>query len=196
MHCVTAIAPMEIFSSYRCAVRQQKCSAALVWTKCIPHYSVLLCKTGSQHALCDCNYTYGDFLFIQVCSDPAPMQCSTGFGKIKSPLFSAALKNKLTAGLCHCKYTYGSLLFTQVCSDSAPIQRSTGFGKMQSPLVSAALQNRLTAGLCHCNYTNGDFLFIQVCSEATETQCSTGLGKMYSPLFSVALHNRFTACIV
>ena len=48
--CVTATAPMEICSSYRCAVSQLKCSATLVWAKCIPHCSVVLCKTGSQQA--------------------------------------------------------------------------------------------------------------------------------------------------
>ena len=57
---------MEICSSYRCAVSQQKCSAALVWAKCLSHCSVLLCKTGSQQVC----VTYGDLLFIQVCIDP------------------------------------------------------------------------------------------------------------------------------
>ena len=33
---------------YRCAVGQLKCTAALVWAECIPHCSVLLCKTDSQ----------------------------------------------------------------------------------------------------------------------------------------------------
>ncbi len=37
-------------SSYKCAVSQQKCTAALVWAKCSSHCSVLLCKTGSQQA--------------------------------------------------------------------------------------------------------------------------------------------------
>ncbi len=48
--CVTVVTPMEIWSSYRCAVSQQKCSEALVWAKCISRCSVLLCKTGSQQA--------------------------------------------------------------------------------------------------------------------------------------------------
>ena len=96
--CVTADTPMEICSSYRCAVTQHKCSAALKRAKCNPHSSVLLCKTGSQQALSHCSYTYGDLLFIQVCSDPAQMQCSSVEGKMQSPLFSAALQNRLTAG--------------------------------------------------------------------------------------------------
>jgi len=58
---------------------------------------VLLCKTGSQQALCQCKYTYGDLLFIQVYSDAKPMHCSTGQGRIASPQFSAALQNRLTA---------------------------------------------------------------------------------------------------
>jgi len=81
----------------KCALSQHQCTAALVLAKCTPHCSVLLCKTGSQHALCHCNYTYEDLLFIQVCSGSAPMHCSTGFGKMQSPLFSVALQNRVTA---------------------------------------------------------------------------------------------------
>ncbi len=52
-------------------------------------------------ALCHCDYTYGDLLFIQVGSDARPMHCRFGQGKIASPLFSVALQNRLTAALCH-----------------------------------------------------------------------------------------------
>ena len=48
--CVTAIAPMDIWSSYMCAVTQHQCTAALFRAKCSPLCSVLLCKTSSQHA--------------------------------------------------------------------------------------------------------------------------------------------------
>ena len=48
--CVTVITPMKICSSYRCAVTQEQCTAALGRANCIPHCSVLLCKTGSQLA--------------------------------------------------------------------------------------------------------------------------------------------------
>ncbi len=63
-----------------------------------PHCSVLLCKTGSQQPVCHCIYTYGDWLFIQVCSDPPQMLCSTVQGKMQFPLFSVAIQNRLTAG--------------------------------------------------------------------------------------------------
>ena len=81
-----------------CAVTQHQCTAALSRAKCSPHCSVLLCKTGSQQAVCHCSYTFGDLLFIQVCSDPAPIDCSSVQGKVQSPLFSAALQNRLTQG--------------------------------------------------------------------------------------------------
>ena len=55
--CITAVTPMEICSSYRCAVTQQQCTAALFGAKCIPYCSVLLCTTGSQQAVCHCNHT-------------------------------------------------------------------------------------------------------------------------------------------
>ncbi len=97
-HCVTALTPMKIWSSYRCAGTQHQCTAALFRGQCKPHCSVLLCNIGSQQAACHCTYTYEDLLFTQVCSVPAPLHCSTVQGTMKSPLFSAALQNKLTAG--------------------------------------------------------------------------------------------------
>jgi len=96
--CVTAITPMEFCSSYRCKVSQHKCSAALLKANCNPHCSVLLCKTGSRQAVCHCNHSYGVLLFIQVCREPAQMQCSSAQGKMQSPLFSVALQSRLTAG--------------------------------------------------------------------------------------------------
>ena len=89
---------MGIGSSYRFAVTQHQCTAARFRAECSPHCSVLLCKTGSQQAVCHCIYTYGDLLFIQVCRDPAPMHCSKVQGKMQSSLFSAALQNRSTAG--------------------------------------------------------------------------------------------------
>ena len=61
------------------------------------HRSVLLCKTGSQQTVCHCGYTYGHFLFLQVCSDPPQMLCSTVQGKMQFPPFSLAAQNRLTA---------------------------------------------------------------------------------------------------
>ncbi len=74
---LTAITTMKICCSYRCAVTQHQCTALLFFAKCCAHSSVLLCKTGSQQALCHCNYTFTHLLFIQVCSDPTPMHCTT-----------------------------------------------------------------------------------------------------------------------
>ncbi len=97
--CAIANTPMEICFSYRCAVMQHQSPAALVRAHKLPHCSNLLCKTGSQQALCQCNYTLGDLLFIHVCSDATPKPCSTGQGKMASPLFCAALQNRLTTGI-------------------------------------------------------------------------------------------------
>ena len=192
-HCVTAFTPVETCSSCRCAVTQHQCTATQALVKCAPYCPVLLCKTVSQQALCHCRYTYEGLLLIQVCSDPTPVHCSTGFGKMHPPLFSGALQNSLTACMCHCKYTSEGLLLIQVCSDPAPMHCNTGFGKMHLPLSSAALQHRLTACLCHCIYTCGDLLFMQVCSDPTPMHCNTGFGKMHCLLSSAALHNRLTS---
>ncbi len=48
--CVTALTPMKICSSYRCAVMQHQSTAALVRAEKVPHCSVLLCIKGSQNA--------------------------------------------------------------------------------------------------------------------------------------------------
>ncbi len=68
--------------------------------KCIPHCSVVICKTGSQQA-CDSAITP-----LEICSS-----------------------HRLTPGLCHSKYTFGDLLFIQVGNDSTPMHCSTGLGK-------------------------------------------------------------------
>ncbi len=170
----------RVCSSYRCAVTQHQCIAALFMAKCNPHCSVLLCKSGSQQAVCHCSHSYGDLLFMQVCSEPAPMHCSSVQGNMQSPLFSAALQNSVTPCMSHCSHTYGDLLFMQVCSEPPPMHCSKVQGKMHSPLFSAAVQISLTACLFHCNHTYGDLLFIHVCSAATPMHCSTGQSKMHS----------------
>jgi len=75
-------------------------------------------QTSLIAALCHCSYTYGDLLFIQVCSDARPMHCRFGQGITASLLFSSALSTSLTAALRHFNNTYGDLDFIQVCSDA------------------------------------------------------------------------------
>jgi len=127
--------------------------------------------------LCHCNSTYRDLVFLQVCIDATPKNCSTGQGRIASPLSCAAMQTRLTAALCHCNSTYGDLVFLQVCIDAKPKHCSTGQGRIGSPLFSAALQTRLTAALCHCNSTYGDLVFTQVCSDATPKQHWSGQNR-------------------
>ena len=140
---------------------QHQCSAALALAKCAPQCTVLLCKTGSQQAVCHCNYTCGGLLFIQLCSGPTALLCCTGFGKINSPLYSLLLcKTVSQQALCQCNYTCGDLLFIQLCSDPTPMLFSTALGKTHFSLLSAALQNRLTAGLYQCHFTYEGLLFV------------------------------------
>ena len=76
------------------------------------------------------------------------MQCSSAEGKMKSPLFSAALQSRLTAGSvsllhaswCRYKYTCEDLLFILLCSDPTPVHCNTVLGKKQSPLSSAIVK--------------------------------------------------------
>ena len=138
--CVTAMTPMKVCCSYRCAVTQHPCTAALALAKCIHHCPVLLCTTGSQHAYVTAITPIKVCCSYRCAVTPTPMHCSTGFGKMHSPLSSAALQNRLTACLCYCNDTYEGLLLIKVCRDPTLMHCSTGFGKMHSPLSSAALQ--------------------------------------------------------
>ena len=79
--CARTITPVEICSSYRCAVMQHQSTAALVKAEQLLDYSVLLCKNRLTAGLCHCNYTCGDLLFTQLCSDATPKHCSTGQGR-------------------------------------------------------------------------------------------------------------------
>ena len=97
LHCVTVFIPMQICSSYRYAVSQHRCTAALPRAKLSsPVFSAAL-----QKRLAACTFSLWlhlcRFFFIQVCSEPAPMHCSTAQSKMSSPVFSAALQNRLTA---------------------------------------------------------------------------------------------------
>ncbi|DBB03001.1 TPA: hypothetical protein ACH3X1_013589, partial [Trebouxia sp. C0004] len=52
-------------------------------------------------SLCHWSHTCGELLFIQVCSDPTPVHCSTVQGKMQSPLIITALQDRLASGLYH-----------------------------------------------------------------------------------------------
>ena len=143
---VTAFTPMEMCSSYRCAVTQPQCAAASFRAKWSPQCSVLLCKTGSQQAVCHCSHICGDALFIQMCSNPAPSTAALSRAKCSPHCSKLLCKTGSQQAVCHCSYTYGDVLFIQVCSDPTPMRCSKVQGRMESPLFSVALQNRLSAG--------------------------------------------------
>ena len=46
--CVSANTPMKICSSHMCVVTHHLCTAVVLQAKCIPHCSVLLCKSVHQ----------------------------------------------------------------------------------------------------------------------------------------------------
>ena len=188
---VTAFTPMEMCSSYRCAVTQPQCAAARFRAKWSPQSSVLLCITGSQQAVCHCSHIYGDVLFIQMCSNPAPSTAALSRAKC-SPHCSVLLrKTGSQQAVCHCSYTYGDVLFIQVCSDPAP-SSTAGLSRAKcSPHCSLLLcKTGSQQAVCHCSCTYGDVLFIQVCSDPAKMRCSKVQGKLESPLFSPAMQHR------
>ena len=143
--CSTAVTPMEICSSYMCALMQHLCTAALAKAEQLSHCSVLLCKTGSQQP-CATAITPTEICSSYNC---AVMQhlCTAALVKAEQLSHCSVLlcKNRLTAALCHCSYTYGDLLFIHVCTDATLMHCSTGQGRTAFSLFCAALQNRLTA---------------------------------------------------
>ena len=131
---------MEICCSCRCSDARPKFCRTVQGSKAPPLFSAAL-ETGLTGALCQCNYTNGDVLFIQVCSDATPKHCRTCQGSIAFPVFSVALQTSVTATLCQCNYTYGDSLFMQVCSDATPKHCRTCQGKIAPPTVQCCSGN-------------------------------------------------------
>ena len=129
----------------------QWCSAQLAHSRpsCGSDYTcgdLLFIQVCSEPTLVQCN---GKLFFIQVCNDPTLLQCSTGQGNIPLPLFSGALQNWLTAGPWVTLTTHVEICSLHRCCNEPTLKRCrTGQAKMKSPLFSAALQNWLTAGPC------------------------------------------------
>ena len=46
--------------------------------------SVCCGKQAHNRLVCHCNHTYGDLIFVQVCSEPTEMHCNAGLGKCTS----------------------------------------------------------------------------------------------------------------
>jgi len=170
---------MEVCSSYRCAVTQDQCTAARFRAKYNFHCSVLLCKTGSHQAVCHCMYTYGGLLFMQVCSDPGPMHCSKVQGKMQSPLFSAALQNRLTAASLSLHVHPMDICSSYMCAVAQDQCTAARFRVKCSPHCSVLLcKIGSHQAVCHCGSTYGYLLFIHVCSDPGPMQCSKVQGKM------------------
>ena len=173
--CFTADTPMDICSSYRCAVTQHQCSAALFRATCNPHCSVLLCNEGSQQAVCHCSYTCGDLLFIQVCSDPAQMQCSSVQGKMQSPLFQCCSAMK-----AHSRHFVTAVTPMEICSShrcavtqhkcSAALFRA----KCSPHMVQCCSAKQAHSRQCFTSVTPVDICSSYRCA-VTQHQCTVAL---------------------
>ncbi len=179
MHCVTAITPMEVCSSNRCAVTQHQCSAALVLVKCIRHCPVPLCKTGSQQAWVTA------ITLMEICCS---YRCAVTQQKCTAALVRANCIAHCSVLLCRTgsqQARVTAITPTETCCSHrcAVTQQKCTAALVRAnaiPLFSAALQNRLAAGLCHCKSPNEELLFITVGFDPTPIHCGTGCGKMHS----------------
>ena len=182
-------------STYRDVVFIQVCSdptPVVVLQHCpgqnaVPN--VLCCCTRQAHSMrCVMHYTYVGWLFVQVCRDPTPMHiqvcsdpahCSKVQGKTQSPLFSAALQNRLGSRQCVTAFTHMEICSSYRCAVTQ--QCSKVQGKMQTPLFSDGLQNRLTSGSVSLHLHIWRFALHT--GAATPMHCSIDQGKMQFPLF-------------
>ena len=194
-HCVSANTPMKGLLFIQ--VCKHQCSAALLGAKCNPHYSVLLCQTGPQHALCHCNLTYEGLPFIQVCSDPAPMQCSICSGQNAIPYVQCCSAKQAHSKQCVSANTPMNICSSYRCALTQHQCNAALLRAKCTPQYSVLLcQTGSQQALCVCKHSYEDLLFIQVCSDPAPMQCSTAQGKMQSPLLSAALPNRLAASTV
>jgi len=67
---------LEVKASTR--TQQRTSNLARVKAKCVPPLFSAALENKLTARFCHSYYTYKDLLFIQVCSDPAEMHCSTG----------------------------------------------------------------------------------------------------------------------
>jgi len=90
--------------THRCACSHKKCCSQHMCTakrvqQCCCQHRGFGATLLSQHTqLC------AHLFSAQPCTDPTPVHCSNILVKTHSPVVSAVLQHRLTAGLCHCKY--------------------------------------------------------------------------------------------
>ena len=117
-------------------------------------------------------------------SNPTPMHCSIGQGRMHSSLPGVALQNRLTASSSRCKYTFGYLLLIQGAVPQH--QCSAALVRAECIRHCPGLPCKL-AGSCHYKYTFGYLLNIQLNSAPTSLHCSTGQRKMHYRIQAQAL---------
>ena len=160
--CATAITPMEICSSYRCAMMQHQCTAALVKAEQLPHCSVLLCKTGSQ----------------QPCATAiTPMEICSSYR-------CAVMQHQCTAALVRAE----QLPHFQCCSVKQAYSSLVSLQIHLYRFVCTMMQHQCTAALVRAE---AFLLFFSPtvqcssCSDATPMHCKGRTAR----LFSAALQN-------
>ena len=132
--CATANTPMEIGSSDRCAVAQQQSSATLLLAKCNCPLLGAAVQNRLTAGLCHCNYTYGDWLFRQVCSGPTAEQCHTAFGKVQLPPARCCGAKQADSRLVPLQlHLWRLALQTGVQWPNSSARTHTAFGKVQLP---------------------------------------------------------------
>ena len=108
------------------------------------------------------------------------MMQHTGQGRTASPLFSAALQNRLTAALCHCKYTYIDLLFIQ-CAMMQHQCTAALVRAEQLPHCSVLLCKTGSQQPCATANTPMEMCSSYRCAMMqTQMHCSTGQGRTAS----------------
>ncbi len=179
----------------QCAAIQHQCTATLGRANCIPHYPVLLCKTGSQLVWVTA------ITIMENCSSyrcaVSQEKCTAALGRANCIPHGSMLLCKTGSQLaCVTAITPTEICSSYRCAVTYHQCTATLPWAKCTPLCSVLLfQRRLTAALSHGKCTYEDLLIMQVCSHPTPKHCSTALGKMLFPLCSAALQNSLTAAL-
>ena len=101
------------------------------------------------------------------------MHCSKAQGKTQSPLFSAALQNRLTSRHCVTAFRPMEMCSSHRCAVTQHQCTAARFRAKCSPHCSMLLSKTGSQqAFCHCRFSYGHLLFTQVCSDPAPMHCS------------------------
>lgn len=160
-HC--ADTPPEICISYRSAVKQHQCTAALIMARICMHLNVF------QTVQC-CSSKQAHIKHCVTALTPTVEICN------RSLLFIQMCRSQ--QALCHCSCTYRVVLFIHARDEPIPRHCNTDQGKMHSKQFSATLPNRLTTSIVSLQFHLWNAFYL--CCTMQQTMCGINQQTWFS----------------